>query len=452
MSAAADPGRRRHVRGIALTSNAELHIRRQHAVPRGVSNSLAVYAERASNAELWDVEGKRYIDFASGISVLNTGHVHPKVQAAIARQLEKLTHTCFQVTPYESYIALAEQLNALAPGATPKKTIFLTTGAEAVENAVKIARFHTRRSAVIAFSGGFHGRTLACISLTGKVQPYKSGFGPMLPEIYHLPFPMAYHGVTTEHALQVLEQLFKADVDPARVAAIIIEPVQGEGGFYAAPPELLRRLRALCDTHGIVLIADEIQSGFGRTGRMFAIEHSGIEPDLITVAKSIAGGVPLSAVIGKAEIMDSPPPGGLGGTFAGSPLGCAAGLAVLEVMREEQLLKRSQEIGRFMSARLKGLQVRFPCIGEVRGLGAMVAVELVKNGRADAPDADLTKALVQAAGRQGLLILSCGTYSNVIRFLAPLTISDALLKEGCHLFELALTEVADTGLKAKAAG
>jgi 4-aminobutyrate aminotransferase / (S)-3-amino-2-methylpropionate transaminase / 5-aminovalerate transaminase len=452
MSAAADPGRRRHVRGIALPSNAELHIRRQHAVPRGVSNSLAVYAERASNAELWDVEGKRYIDFASGISVLNTGHVHPKVQAAIARQLEKLTHTCFQVTPYESYIALAEQLNALAPGATPKKTIFLTTGAEAVENAVKIARFHTRRSAVIAFSGGFHGRTLACISLTGKVQPYKSGFGPMLPEIYHLPFPMAYHGVTTEHALQVLEQLFKADVDPARVAAIIIEPVQGEGGFYAAPPELLRRLRALCDTHGIVLIADEIQSGFGRTGRMFAIEHSGIEPDLITVAKSIAGGVPLSAVIGKAEIMDSPPPGGLGGTFAGSPLGCAAGLAVLEVMREEQLLKRSQEIGRFMSARLKGLQVRFPCIGEVRGLGAMVAVELVKNGRADAPDADLTKALVQAAGRQGLLILSCGTYSNVIRFLAPLTISDALLKEGCHLFELALTEVADTGLKAKAAG
>jgi 4-aminobutyrate aminotransferase/(S)-3-amino-2-methylpropionate transaminase len=250
----------------------------------------------------------------------------------------------------------------------------------------------------------------------------------------------------------VLEQLFKADVDPARVAAIIIEPVQGEGGFYAAPPELLRRLRAICDTHGIVLIADEIQSGFGRTGRMFAIEHSGIEPDLITVAKSVAGGVPLSAVIGKAEIMDSPPPGGLGGTFAGSPLGCAAGLAVLEVMREEQLLRRSQEIGRFMSARLKGLQVRFPCIGEVRGLGAMVALELVKNGRADAPDADLTKALVQAAGRQGLLILSCGTYSNVIRFLAPLTISDALLKEGCHLFELALAEVADTGLKAKAAG
>jgi 4-aminobutyrate aminotransferase/(S)-3-amino-2-methylpropionate transaminase len=435
-----------------LTSNAELHARRQQAVPRGVSNSLSVYAERASNAEIWDVEGRRYIDFASGISVLNTGHVHPKVQAAIAQQLQKLTHTCFQVTPYESYIALAEQLNALAPGATPKKTIFLTTGAEAVENAIKIARFHTKRSAVIAFSGSFHGRTLACISLTGKVQPYKAGFGPMLPEVYHLPFPMAYHGVTVEDSLETLEQLFKADVDPARVAAIIIEPVLGEGGFYAAPAELLRRLRALCDTHGIVLIADEIQSGFGRTGRMFAIEHAGVEPDLITIAKSVAGGVPLSGVIGKAQIMDAPLPGGLGGTYAGSPLGCAAGLAVLEVMREEQLLKRSADIGRFMSSRLKGLQVRFPCIGDVRALGAMVAIELVKNARADLPDAELTKALVQAAGRQGLVLLSCGMYANVIRFLAPLTISDALLKEGFHLFELALEEVAGRTLAAQAAG
>jgi 4-aminobutyrate aminotransferase / (S)-3-amino-2-methylpropionate transaminase / 5-aminovalerate transaminase len=434
-----------------LTSNAELHARRQQAVPRGISNSLAVYAEHAANAEIWDVEGRRYIDFASGISVLNTGHVHPKVSAAIARQLQKLTHTCFQVTPYESYITLAEALNALAPGASPKKTIFLTTGAEAVENALKIARFHTARSGVIAFSGGFHGRTLACISLTGKVQPYKAGFGPMLPEIYHLPYPMPYHGITVEHSLQALEQLFKADVDPQRVAAIIIEPVLGEGGFYAAPAELLRRLRTLCDTHGIVLIADEIQCGFGRTGRMFAIEHSGVEPDLITIAKSVAGGVPLSAVTGRAEIMDSPGPGGLGGTFAGSPLGCAAGLAVLEVMREERLLQRAQDIGRFLSSRLKGLQVRFACVGEVRSLGAMVAVELVKNGRADSPDADLTKALVQAAGRQGLVILSCGVYSNVIRFLAPLTISDALLKEGCHLFEVALEEVAGGGARAKAA-
>jgi 4-aminobutyrate aminotransferase / (S)-3-amino-2-methylpropionate transaminase / 5-aminovalerate transaminase len=434
-----------------VPTNADLNARRQKAVPRGVSNSLMVYAERASNAEIWDVEGRRYIDFASGISVLNTGHVHPKVQAAIAQQLEKLTHTCFQVTPYESYIALAEELNALAPGAGPKKTIFLTTGAEAVENAIKIARYHTKRSAVIAFSGGFHGRTLACIGLTGKVAPYKTGFGPMLPEIYHVPYPMAYHGVSTEDSIAALEQLFKADVDPARVAAIIIEPVQGEGGFYAAPPELMRKLRALCDTHGMLLIADEIQSGFGRTGRMFAIEHSDVEPDLITIAKSVAGGVPLSAVIGKAEIMDSPLPGGLGGTFAGSPLACAAGLAVLDVMKEEQLLKRSVEIGRFMSSRLKGLQARFAAIGEVRSLGAMVAMELVKNGRADAPDAELTKALVQAAGRHGLVILSCGVYSNVIRFLAPLTITDALLKEGFNLLELALEEVTGTGVAAKAA-
>jgi 4-aminobutyrate aminotransferase/(S)-3-amino-2-methylpropionate transaminase len=435
-----------------LTSNAELHQRRQQAVPRGITNSLAVYAERAANAELWDVEGRRYIDFASGISVLNTGHVHPKVKEAIAQQLEKLTHSCFQVTPYESYIALAERLNALAPGSGPKKTIFLTTGAEAVENAIKIARFHTRRSAVIAFSGGFHGRTLACISLTGKVQPYKAGFGPMLPEIYHLPFPMPYHGVTVEDSFAALEQLFKADVDPARVAAIIIEPVLGEGGFYVAPAELLRRLRAVCDSHGIVLIADEIQSGFGRTGRMFAIEHADVVPDLITIAKSVAGGVPLSAVTGKAEIMDAPGPGGLGGTFAGSPLGCAAGLAVLEVMRDEQLLERAQDIGRFMISRLKGLAVRFPCVGEVRGLGAMVALELVKNGRADAPDAELTRALVQAAGRQGLIILSCGVYANVIRFLAPLTIPDALLKEGFRLFEAALDEVVGSTVRARATG
>jgi 4-aminobutyrate aminotransferase/(S)-3-amino-2-methylpropionate transaminase len=431
-----------------LTSNADLHARRQAAIPRGVSNSLAVYAERASNAELWDVEGKRYIDFASGISVLNTGHVHPKVKAAVAQQLEKLMHACFQVTPYESYIALAERLNALAPGSGPKKTIFLSTGAEAVENAIKIARFHTKRSAVIAFTGGFHGRTLACISLTGKVQPYKAGFGPMLPEIFHVPYPMPYHGITVEHSLDAIHQLFKADVDPARVAAIIIEPVLGEGGFYAAPGELMRKLRSLCDQHGIVLIADEIQSGFGRTGRMFAIEHSGVEPDLVTIAKSVAGGVPLSAVVGKAEIMDAPGVGGLGGTYAGSPLGCAAGLAVLDVFRDEKLLERSQQIGNFMVSRLKGLQARFPCIGDVRGLGSMVAIELVKNRKADSPDADLTKALVQAAGRRGLIILACGMYGNVVRFLAPLTISDALVKEGFNVFEQALGEAAAEGKSA----
>jgi 4-aminobutyrate aminotransferase/(S)-3-amino-2-methylpropionate transaminase len=425
-----------------MSTNSELHERRQNAVPRGVTNSLAVYADRGENAQLWDVEGRRFIDFASGISVLNTGHLHPKVKAALARQLERFTHSCFQVTPYESYVALAEQLNAAAPGPTPKKTIFLSTGAEAVENAIKIARFHTRRSALIAFSGGFHGRTLACISLTGKVMPYKAGFGPMLPEIYHLPFPIPYHGVSVADSVAALEQLFKADLDPARVAAIIIEPVLGEGGFYQAPAELLRTLRTLCDQHGIVLIIDEIQSGFARTGRMFAVEYSGIEPDLMVVAKSIAAGVPLSAVIGKANIMDAPTPGGLGGTYAGSPLACAAGLAVLEVMREERLAERALHIGHFMTSRLKGLQPRYPCIGDVRGLGAMVATELVKHGRADAPDPELTSKLVQAAGRAGLIILACGIYSNVIRFLAPLTIEDALLKEGFNLFEQALREVA----------
>jgi 4-aminobutyrate aminotransferase/(S)-3-amino-2-methylpropionate transaminase len=427
-----------------MSTNADLHKRRAAAIPRGVGNSLAVYADRAQNAELWDVEGRRYVDFASGIAVVNTGHLHPHVKAAMAAQLEMITHGCFQVTPYESYVALAEALNRLAPGSAPKKTIFLTTGAEAVENAIKIARYATKRSAVIAFTGGFHGRTLACISLTGKVQPYKAGFGPMLPEVFHVPFPMAYHGVSAEHSLAAIENLFKADVDPARVAAIIIEPVQGEGGFYIAPPEFLRSLRALCDKHGILLIADEIQTGFARTGRTFAIEHSGVEPDLMTVAKSIAGGVPLSAVIGKAEIMDAPVVGGLGGTFAGSPLACAAGLAVLEVLEKEKLNNRSLELGARLSARLKQLQARFPCIGDVRSLGMMVAIELVKNRRADLPDADLTRAVVQAAGRRGLILLSCGLYSNVIRILAPLTIPEAQLEEGLGLLEQSLAEATGT--------
>ena len=425
-----------------MPTNEDLARRRAAAVPRGVGNMLQVYADRASNAELWDVEGRRLIDFASGIAVLNTGHLHPKIQAAVGAQLSRLSHACFQVTPYESYVALAERLNSLMPAAGPHKTLFLTTGAEAVENAIKIARDHTRRSAVIAFGGGFHGRTLACMSLTGKVQPYKAGFGPLLPEVFHAPFPMAYHGVSTAHSLAALEHLFKADVDPARVAAIIVEPVQGEGGFYVAPPEFLRALRALCDQHGIVLIIDEIQTGFARTGRMFAIEHSGVEPDLMTVAKSLAGGVPLSAVIGKAPIMDAPLAGGLGGTYAGSPLGCAAGLAVLDVIETEKLCARAERLGSTLLARLSDLQTRWPCIGDVRGLGAMVAMELVKDRRADAPDADLAKALVQAAGRRGLVLLSCGIYGNVIRFLTPLTIPDGILAEGLAILEAALEDVA----------
>src|SRR5258708_5372040 len=408
-----------------MTSNSELHQRRVAAVPRGVANSLPIYAERATNAELWDVEGRRYVDFASGIAVLNTGHRHPAVVKAIGAQLERLMHACFQITPYANYIELAERLNALAPGPTPKKSMLFSTGAEAVENALKIARYHTKRSGVIAFGGAFHGRSIATMTLTGKVQPYKTGFGTLLPAVYHVPYPLSYHGVSSQDSL----------------AATIIEPVLGEGGFYIAPPEFLRALRELCDRHGIVLIIDEIQSGFGRTGRMFAVEYAGIEPDLMTVAKSIAGGVPLSAVIGKAPIMDAPPPGGLGGTYAGSPLGCAAALAVLEVIAGEKLLERSLRIGELLQGRLRALQLRFPVIGEIRGLGAMVAMELVRNKDPAQPEAELTRAVVQAAARHGLVILSCGLYGNVIRFLAPLTIPDALLSEGLDRLEAALAEV-----------
>ena len=374
--------------------------------------------------------------------MLNTGHLHHKVQGAVAAQLARLSHACFQVTPYENYVALAERLNDLAPGPGPWKTIFLTTGAEAVENAVKIARYHTGRPAVIAFGGGFHGRTLACISLTGKVHPYKAGFGPMLPDIYHAPFPMEYHGISVEASLAAIEHLFKHDVDAQRVAALIIEPVQGEGGFYIAPPAFLRELRALCDRHGILLIVDEVQSGFARTGKMFAIEHSGVVPDLMTVAKSLAGGVPLSAVVGRADIMDAPLPGGLGGTYAGSPLGCAAALAVLDVIESEGLCARAERQGAMLRARLEDMRSRWPCIGEVRGLGAMVAMELVRDRRPDSPDAEITKALVQSAGRRGLVLLSCGIYGNVIRFLAPLTIPDAQLAEGLAILEAALEDVA----------
>jgi 4-aminobutyrate aminotransferase / (S)-3-amino-2-methylpropionate transaminase / 5-aminovalerate transaminase len=433
-----------------MASNTDLHRRRGAAVARGVSNSTSIYVQRAQNAELWDVEGRRYIDFASGIAVLNTGHVHPRVVAAMQQQLTQFTHTCFQVTPYESYVELCERLNVLAPGPTPKKSILFSTGAEAIENALKIARYHTRRSGVIAFQGAFHGRTIATMSLTGKVGPYKAGFGSMLPEVFHVPFPCAYHGVSPQQSMAAIEQLFKSDIEPGRVAAIIIEPVQGEGGFYIAPPEFLRNLRTLCDTHGIVLVADEIQSGFARTGRMFAFEHAGVEPDLMTVAKSIAGGVPLSGVIGKASIMDAPPAGGLGGTYAGSPLACAAALAVLDVIEQEQLCDRARVLGTHIMTRLKALQAKSPAIGEVRGLGSMIAMELVKNRRADQPDADLTKALVQAAAARGLVILSCGVYGNVIRLLAPLTISEELLNEGLDVLEASLADV--TGAQMAAAG
>jgi len=418
-----------------MTTNSDLLERRNQAVALGVANMHNLYADHAENAEIWDVEGKRYIDFAGGIGVLNTGHRHAKVMAAVEAQMARYTHTCFQVMPYEPYVELAERLNQLAPGDDAKKSLFLTTGSEAVENAVKIARAYTGRSAIIAFNGGYHGRTMMTLGLTGKVVPYKAGFGPFPAEIFHAPFPIELHGISIDQSLTALQTIFKADVEPERVAAIIIEPVQGEGGFYTAPFEFLQSLRALCDQHGILLIADEVQAGAGRTGKMFAMEHSGVVPDLTTLAKSIAGGFPISAVVGRADIMDSVGPGGLGGTYAGSPLGCAAALAVLDVFEQEGILERSLELGERIQGRLRQMATRFNCIGDVRGLGSMVAMELFKDAERKIPDPDLTKALVVMAAERGLILLSCGMYGNTIRVLVPITGADELIDEGLDIVE-----------------
>jgi len=426
-------------------ANAALQARREAAVPRGVSTMLPVFAASAENAEIRDVEGRRHIDFAAGIAVVNTGHLHPKVKAAVAAQLEKFSHAAFQVTPYEGYIRLAERLNAIVPARGPeRKTIFLTTGAEAIENAIKIARAHTRRPGVIAFSGAFHGRTLLGMALTGKVAPYKTGFGPFPSDIYHLPFPATYHGREVAETLRAIDTLFRSDIEPSRIAAMVIEPVQGEGGFYVAQAELLQGLRRICDEHGIVFVADEVQTGFARTGRMFALEHAGVEADLVTMAKSLGGGFPISAVTGTAAIMDAPAPGGLGGTYAGSPLACAAGNAVLDVIEEEGLIARAQAIGALLLERLRELQrsnTLRGVIGDVRGLGAMVAMELVQDGDPDRPDPDLTRALVARAAEKGLILLSCGVRQNVIRVLVPLTASDALVNEGMDIVGAALREL-----------
>ena len=419
-------------------SNALLMARRQAAIPRGVGHSHQVFIARGENAEIWDVEGRRYIDFAGGIAVLNTGHRNPAVIEAVKNQLDQYTHTCFQVLAYEPYVELAERLNAKAPGDFAKKTLFLTTGAEAVENAIKIARAHTGRSGVIAFTGGYHGRTLMTLGLTGKVAPYKTGFGPFPAEIFHARFPNELHGVSVDDAIASVEQIFKNDIEASRVAAIILEPVQGEGGFNVAPKELWQRLRALCDQHSILLIADEVQTGAGRTGTWFAVEQSGVAPDMLTLAKSMAGGFPISAVVGRAEVMDAPAPGGLGGTYAGSPLGCAAALAVMDEFEKTDLLARSRAVGQRITDGLKALAQKHPCIAEVRGMGAMVAMELCKNGDPHQPDADLTKAIAAEATKRGLILLTCGTYGNVIRILVPLTASDAILDEGLAIIGASL--------------
>ena len=419
--------------------NAELKSRKDAATPRGVGVMCDFYAARAENAELWDVEGRRFIDFAAGIAVCNTGHRHPKIVAAIRDQLDHFTHTAYQIVPYESYVSLAEKISARAPGSHAKKTAFFTTGAEAVENAVKIARAATGRPGVIAFTGGFHGRTLMGMALTGKVAPYKIGFGPFPSDVYHAPFPNALHGVSVADSLRAIEHLFKADIEPTRVAAIIFEPVQGEGGFNEAPSDFVRGLRKICDEHGILLIADEVQTGFARTGKLFAMEHHGVVPDLMTIAKSLAGGMPLSGVVGRAEIMDAAAPGGLGGTYAGNPLAVAAAHAVLDIIDDEKLCERATVLGDKLKAKLEALKGDVPQIADVRGPGAMIAVEFCKPGSHDA-DAAFAKLVQTRALERGLLLLVCGVYSNVVRFLFPLTIQEQVFDEAIGILEEVLVE------------
>lgn len=428
-----------------MTSNAELMARRNAAVARGVSHATAIFADRAENAEIWDVEGRRYIDFAGGIGVLNTGHRHPTVMEAVRQQMDRFTHTSFQVALYETYVELAERLNGLVPISGPVKSIFLTTGAEATENAVKIARAATGRSAVLALTGAFHGRTALAMSLTGKVSPYRRKFGPGVPDIWHIPMPIEHYGVTVDDTLRQLSFLFRADVDPSNVAALIVEPIQGEGGFYQVPASLMRAFRRICDEKGIVLIADEVQTGFGRTGKMFAMEHYDVEPDLMCVAKSLAGGFPLSGVVGRATIMDAAEPGGLGGTYAGNPLACAAALAVLNVIAKDGLLARSNELGQQVRARLEAVSRRndvVPIVA-IRACGCMIAFDIVRARGGYDPDPEITKKVVNRACENGLVVLSCGAFSNAIRILVPLTVSDAILDEGLAILEESL--VANAG-------
>ena len=425
-----------------VARNADLLARREAAVARGVASAAPVFADRADNAELWDVEGNRYIDFAGGIAVLNTGHRHPRVIAAAKAQEDRFTHTSFQVVQYEPYVALAEKLNALAPGDHAKKSLLVTTGAEAVENAVKIARAATGRPGIIAFTAGYHGRTLLTLGLTGKVSPYKKDVGPFPADIYRAPFPSVRDGITVQDALTGLKNLFLTDAQPDRVAAIIIEPVLGEGGYTPVPFEMMRELRAICDQHGILLIADEIQSGFARTGKWFAIEHSGVVPDLITVAKSMAGGYPIAGVIGRAEVMDALAPGGLGGTYGGNPVACAAALAAIETIDAEGLLDRSLVLGELFRARFAEIGARTSPfkMWDIRGLGAMLAVEFVTDFDSATPDAALVKSICAHALKRGLILLGCGMHGNALRIMVPLTASDAIIEEGLQIFEAALAD------------
>jgi 4-aminobutyrate aminotransferase/(S)-3-amino-2-methylpropionate transaminase len=420
----------------------ELKALRERYVPRGITTAHPLVVDHAKGAELWDTSGRRYIDFVGGIGVMNVGHNHPRVMAAVREQLDRVTHTAFQVALYESYLRLAERLCAVAPGSGPKKAIFFSTGAEAIENAVKIARAATGREAIISFTGGFHGRTLLALSLTGTVNPYKQNFGPYAAEVYQAPYPYEYRGWSSEQALAALDSLFESAVSPNRVAAIVIEPILGEGGFVPAPLDFLRALRELTKRHGIMLIVDEIQTGFGRTGRFFAIEHSGVEPDLVTVAKSLAAGFPLSAVVGRAEVMDAPAPGGLGGTYAGNPVACAAGLAVMDVMRDEKLPERAARIGSIIEERMRSWAADHELVGDVRVVGAMAGMELVRDRKSKTPADTETARILAVAREHGLLLLRSGMHHNVIRTLMPLTIPDDQLHEGLDILGSALAEVA----------
>jgi 4-aminobutyrate aminotransferase/(S)-3-amino-2-methylpropionate transaminase len=420
------------------TTEAELAELRAKYVPRGITTGHPITADRAKGSELWDVSGKRYVDFAGGIGVMNVGHAHPRVMEAVRAQLDRATHTSFQVVQYESYLRLAERLCEVMPIEGPRKAIFFSTGAEAIENAVKIARAATGRPAVISFRGAFHGRTLLALSLTGSVQPYKQNFGPYASEVYQTPFPYEYRGWNTEAALADLKNLLDAEVSPKRVAAIVIEPVLGEGGFVPAPLDFMRRLRKLADEHGILLIVDEIQTGFGRTGKLFALEHSGVKADLVTVAKSLAAGFPLSGVIGRAEVMDAPDPGGLGGTYGGNPVACAAGLAVMDIMRDEKLPERAARIGSVIEERMHSWAKENQLIGDVRVVGAMAGMELVRDRKTKEPADKETAKILATAREKGLIILRAGTHHNVIRTLMPLTIPDDQLEEGLDILGAAL--------------
>jgi 4-aminobutyrate aminotransferase/(S)-3-amino-2-methylpropionate transaminase len=423
---------------VNLRKPEELLAARGNNIPRGVLTTHPIVVDRAEGAYIWDTTGRRYLDFVGGIGVINVGHNHPRVVAAVQEQLKRVTHTAFQVAAYEPYIALAERLNKLVGKGAAYKSVLLTTGAEAVENAVKIARAHTNRPGVISLRGGFHGRTLLGVTLTGFAQPYKQNFGPFAPEVFHTAYPDSYRGVSSDHALAALDEVFATEIAPDRVAAIIIEPVQGDGGFLQAPVEFMRALREITRRHGIVLIVDEIQTGFGRTGKLFGFEHSGIQPDVVTVAKSLAGGFPISGVVGKAEIMGAPKPGGLGGTYGGNAIACAAALAVLDAFEQDGLVERAAALGSKLSAALDALKMKHADIGVVRGLGFMRAIEFVTDGESKKPDADRAQQVIERARERGLLVIKCGVHRNIVRFLAPIVLSDEDLDEAMRILADAL--------------